>query len=135
MEELRAELSLVFERGQTKNKNKNRRGDGETALFAGEFKGKCNNCGKYSHKAQDCRDKKYNNNNRFNRNDRKPQGRENERKPFTGKCHYCIKDGHMAKNCFKKKRDEKQKNESANTARDKYDEEVRFFVLDRNPHA
>ena len=137
MEELRAELSLVYERVHAKHKNRNRRnGDEETALFAGGFKGKCNNCGKYGHKARDCRDRNNNNNNnnRNNRNDRKPQGRDNDKKAFSGKCHYCKKDGHMAKDCFKKKRDEKQKNESANTARDKDDEEVGFFVIDRNPH-
>ena len=137
IEQLRVELSLVFERMQSKNKYKNRRNDEETALFAGGFKGKCNNCGKYGHRARDCRDrdkKNNNNNNRNNRNDRKLQGRENDKKPFNGKCHYCKKEGHMAKDCFKKKRDEKQKNESANTARDKDDEEVGFFVIDRNPH-
>ena len=29
--------------------------EGEIGLFAGGFKGKCNNCGKQGHKAKDCR--------------------------------------------------------------------------------
>ena len=51
--------------------------DGETALFAGGFKGKCNNCGKIGHKAKDCRDKGGGKGN----DGKRPQGRR-----FAGKC-------------------------------------------------
>jgi hypothetical protein len=113
-----------------KNKNKRYNQNEETALFAGGFKGKCNNCGQYGHKSRDCRNKKKknNNNNRNHKNNKENGDKDNEKNPFLDKCHYCKKEGHMAKDCFKKKRDEKQKGESASAAQDKEDE-VGFIML------
>ena len=49
------ELNLKFERMNGKRTiDSNNNGKGETALFAGGFKGKCNKCGRYGHKAHDC---------------------------------------------------------------------------------
>jgi hypothetical protein len=47
LEEIRSALCLKYERmSAKKNKNKRYQQDEETALFAGGFKGKCNNCGR-----------------------------------------------------------------------------------------
>jgi len=84
LEELREELSLKFEM-------MNRRGrigqahasvGEEHALFAGGFKGKCNNCGRIGHKAHDCRNKNVN----------KEEGRtgSNDRDKSI-ECFYCKK--------------------------------------------
>ena len=119
-------LTLKFERLQGKKGTHYRSGDEETALFAGGFKGRCNNCGKHGHKARDCRTDKNNNKNNKRGNDKK----DGDKKPFPYKCHYCKKQGHMAKDCFKKKKDEEKKGETANTAQDKKDDEVGFVLLD-----
>ena len=109
--ELRTKLRNRFKKLNPSQSSKNDYNEGETALFAGGFKGKCNNCGKMGHKARDCRDKK----------DGKKAG--NKKKRFDGECHYCHKPGHMAKDCFKKKRDAEEKGEKANSARDKKDKD------------
>ena len=63
IEELRDALNLKFERLQGNKGKHYRSGDEETALFAGGFKGRCNNCGKHGQKARDCRTDKKNNKN------------------------------------------------------------------------
>jgi Zinc knuckle len=135
LEEIQSALCLKYERmSAKKNKSKRYQQDEETALFAGGFKGKWNNCGRYGHKSRDCQEKKKTkNNNRNHRNDRnmfdrKNRDKDNNRKPFPYKCHYCKKEGHMAKDCFKKKGDERQKEKSANTTQDKEDE-IGFVML------
>jgi len=62
VEEIKAELSLHFERINM-NTNGNKEGEvlEEHALFAGQFKGKCRNCGQISHKAFQCKKKQVNN--------------------------------------------------------------------------
>ncbi len=59
LEELCEELGLKFEMMNRKGRLGQGQGvQGEDfALFAGGFRGKCNNCGKISHKTRDCRDK------------------------------------------------------------------------------
>ena len=74
-------------------------------MFTGGFKGKCNKCGKWGHKAKDCHSNGNNNNG------------NNNGKRFTGKCNYCNKVGHKEAACWKKQRDEKA-GEKANTAID-----------------
>ena len=123
IEELREELNLKYLRLYG-SKEESLTGESETALFAGGFKGKCNECGKLGHKARDCKDKdgKKNNNNNSRRNGTR----------FNGNCNYCKKKGHMEKNCFKKKKDEKDKDkgsESANVAKEK-DEDLVLLALD-----
>jgi hypothetical protein len=56
IEDLRDELNLCFERLNTKDDSDNEEDEEEKALFGGgQFKGCCNNCGKYGHKSADCR--------------------------------------------------------------------------------
>ncbi len=50
-------------------------------FFAGGFKGKCNNCGKIGHKAQDCRNKN-------GRNEEEKKARTNEDDKNI-ECFYC----------------------------------------------
>ena len=88
-------------------------GKKEKALIARQFKGKCRECGKYGHKAADCRSKNKQNGNSNN------SGRNNGQKTrFNGKCNYCHKFGHKKADCFKRKKDEgeetKQTGETAN---------------------
>jgi hypothetical protein len=77
LEELREELSLKFEMMNRRGKLGIGQGGHfgeEHALFAGGFKGKCNNCGKIGHKAKDCRDK----NNNKNKKDGNQQNNTND---------------------------------------------------------
>jgi hypothetical protein len=61
LEEIQEDLSLEYEhfqRARQSNIDKEESG-GETALYAGgQFKGKCQGCGKYGHKVANCPDKK-----------------------------------------------------------------------------
>ncbi len=62
------------------------------AAFVHNFKGRCNKCGKYGHKASVCKDTV-------------------EKRKETSRivCHFCKKPGHVMSRCFKKKFDEKSK--------------------------
>ena len=92
VEEIRAELSLRFERLNTKNENEEIE---EHALFSGQFKGKCRNCGKIGHKSFQCKS-------RSNQN-----GGNNGGNTTGGNyCSYCHKTGHVKQNCFKLKNKE-----------------------------
>ena len=122
---LRDELNLKFERMNGKRTiDSNTNDEGETALFAGGFKGKCNKCGRYGHKAKDCRSNSNGNSSGNNNN--------NGSRKFNGECHYCGKKGHMKKDCFKKKCDdeERKRNEQANVGTDNDNEEMVFMAFD-----
>ena len=96
IKKIRSELSLRYER-ITKNAQKSDNGyKGETALFAGGFKGRCHNCGKYGHKSVDCRDK----------NNSGGGGGDTGGGGFQGKCYKCHKKGHKARDCMKGKNNE-----------------------------
>ena len=111
--QLREQLNLKFERLKGKRTIDSTNEEGETALFAGGFKGKCNKCGRYGHKARDCRSGNTNNNNNNNNNN------NSGTRKINGSCFYCGKKGHMKKDCFKKKRDdEAKKNDQANVGTD-----------------
>ena len=63
----------------------------EQALITAKFKGRCNKCGKFGHKAKDCR---------LNiENDNK---KNNPKKKFSGKCFHCGKLGHREADCWSK---------------------------------
>ena len=86
----------------------------ERALFAKQFKDQCNYCGKWGHKAADCREKKKN------------EGGGRSRTTLT--CNYCGKTGHKEKDCWKKKRDERA---SIATSED---QEVVLVSLEETPN-
>jgi hypothetical protein len=95
----------LYVRDETKT-NKN----GEQAFFSkSKFKGDCRKCGKYGHKAVDCRSK----GNTTEKRELTPEQR-NKRKNV--KCYNCQKMGHYASECNNQKNAPiKQKGEDANT--------------------
>ena len=117
IDDVRESLNLRFEKMKRSGKNEDDdsddedEGKNERALFAKQFKGKCRECGKYGHKAADCRSKgKTNNSNGSN------GGNNGNKQRFNGKCNYCHKFGHKKIDCFKRKKEEGENgnNESAN---------------------
>jgi len=101
IDKMRESLSLRYERMI----NRAERSDEETeeqALAAGQFKGRCSNCGKYGHKAKTCM-KKYNTN----------SVKTGASAMFKGKCNYCHETGHMKRDCGKWKA---KQGESLNTS-------------------
>jgi len=81
--------------------------ENEKAFFSTQFKGRCNNCGKYGHKASRCRQRM--------RDTQENNNQQNAKSNRT--CNYCGKYGHKESNCRNKKRDE----ESANVACEEYE--------------
>ena len=103
IEDVREELNLRFERLCDKEKKSKKHGNGnggETALFAGGFKGRCHNCGKYGHKASDCKDKS------SSGDEGNSNGNNTHGSGFTGRCYKCKEKGHKASECPKKKNNE-----------------------------
>ena len=119
---LRERLRAKYQRLKKRNSTED-----EKALLAHhqQFKGTCRNCGKYGHKARDCRDKEKNRNNQRNNANTDQRGPK-----INGKCNYCGKPGHMEKYCYKKKRDTKSNEETANIAQsDDKDQEEEFVMV------
>jgi gag-polypeptide of LTR copia-type/Zinc knuckle len=108
VEEIRADLSLCFER---LNMNSSKNGDAEEleehALFSGQFKGKCRNCGQLGHKLFQCK----------NRLNSSHNGSNNGNMTGGIFCTYCRKSGHVKQNCFKLKNKDGQynNNQSSNS--------------------
>jgi gag-polypeptide of LTR copia-type/Zinc knuckle len=124
VEEIKAELSLRFER-LNMNANGNKEGEvlEEHALFAGQFKGKCRNCGQMGHKAFQCKRKQVSN------------AGTNGNATGANYCVYCRKTGHVKKNCLKLKKKESQQasNEHSNCDRQMYDsQDVAFTATSEN---
>jgi Zinc knuckle len=102
--EIRSELSLRFERLNNHSNNKNGEASDEMALYSGQFKGKCRNCGKIGHKSFKCK-------NRRNQNG----GSNGGNASGSIYCTYCRKPGHMKRNCLKlKKKDSRLNNAKYN---------------------
>ena len=103
IEEIRGELSLCFERVNS-NSTKNLEGEvlEEHALFSGQFKRKCCNCGQVGHKLFPCKNRGMNN------------GGNNGNSNVGIVCSYCCKPGHGEKNYFNLKRKEIRNNHSSN---------------------
>ena len=109
IEDVRQKLSEKFEKMKIRKKFKNDSDDeDEQALYTTKFKGRCNKCGKFGHKAKDCRSNPDSNDN------------QEKKRRFNGKCHYCGKVGHKEIQCWLKHGKPKDK---ANTAKDGKDDE------------
>ncbi len=108
IKDLRTQCNLKYQR--ITNSSSTRGGGGnsyskdevETALFAGGFKGKCNQCGQWGHKKDKCP----NGSGTSNGNDKSNTSTE--------KCFYCNKTDHKSTDCFKKKADKGRQQNSAN---------------------
>ena len=100
-------LSLEYERVQKWKANNNDDNDEseeetEKAFAATQFKGQCNYCGKYGHKAAECHQKKRD-------QEQQPPGNNNNKR-FNGNCNYCGKFGHKELEYQKKKADQEEAN-------------------------
>ena len=93
----------VFARKRSKARKKGYGNGSETALFAGGFKGRCHNCGKYGHKSVDCNDKKDNSGGDSKKGTSNGNGSGSG---FKGKCFKCNEYGHKACDCPKGKNNE-----------------------------
>jgi Reverse transcriptase (RNA-dependent DNA polymerase) len=125
VEEIRAELSLRFERltNNLSNNDDNEEAE-EMALFGGQFKGKCRNCGKIGHKSFQCKGPaNYNGGNNGG--------------TTTGGiyCTYCRKSGHVKQNCLKLKRkntrgsnNHPSNNNNGNSDRENFDSQDMVFA-------
>ena len=128
LNELKNEIRSIFIQNKKKDKKE------ETALSAGQFKGKCRVCGKQGHKGENCWTLEKNKNKRP-KNYKKPDtvktddtvnaavtpDKRTDDKKFY--CNYCKKDNHNEDRCFKKLRDlsTKNDNDTANTSGEKCD--------------
>jgi hypothetical protein len=93
------------------------------ALYVGgQFKGRCNKCGKCGHKGVACHSKAGDDKAKMAS---KPTGFTSRK--FSGECHYCKKTGHKRSECFKKKKDQ---GEDANIAKGNDKAEVILMILD-----
>jgi hypothetical protein len=128
VEEIRVELSLRFERSNTKSlKNEEREELGEHTLFSSQFKGKCRNCGRIGYKLFQSKNRSSHNGG----NDGKSNGGNH--------CFHCRKPEHVMRNRFKLKMKEtlyghnqagNNNNDNGNGNRDrkKYDSQGVIFA-------
>jgi hypothetical protein len=92
-------LSLRFERLNNHSDVDNGEASDELAIYSGQFKGKCKNCGKIGHILFQCK-------HRGNQN-----GGNNGRNTIGSiYCTYCCKPGHVKQNCLKLKKKDPQLN-------------------------
>jgi hypothetical protein len=121
IDEVRDDFNLRYQRLYGTKKTLTTQDESETALYAGGFRGKCNECGKMGHKACDCCEKQEKSLNRNN---------QQSKKTINGVCNYCRKKGHTKKDCWKKKREENSKgSENASVAKEK-DDDVVLIAMD-----
>ena len=78
--------------------------NGDKALYAGYYKGRCNRCGGWGHKASQCPTKK---------GHAQPSGVGSNRE--FRRCHYCKEKGHIVKNCptLKAKKEQESEEDTA----------------------
>ena len=102
--------------------------DEEKALFAKTFKGRCNKCGKFGHKAAECRSGGNKDGKRIGK------GRQGGGK-FQGKCYHCGKIGHREADCWVKHGKPKTPEDQANKATEENtNEEVALSSLDEDDY-
>ena len=128
-ERMRARFSRLNKNGKEDKTANNE--NCENVLFTKSFKGKCNKCGEFGHKAADCgtTNNKRSNGGRFNNRGRsqgKGRGSYNSNnnnsnnnntsklhKVFTPvTCNYCNTYGHMEKHCNKKLKNQNNNNQN-----------------------
>ena len=109
IEDVHQKLSEKFEKIKIRKKFKDD-SDEEygQALYTTKFKGCCNKCGKFGHKAKDCRLNPESNDN------------QDKKRKFTGKCHHCGKVGYKEVYYWLKHGKPKDK---ANTAKDRQEDD------------
>ena len=122
IEDIRQKLSEKYEKMRLRRKFKEDSDDeDERALFVAKFKGRCNKCGKFGHKAKDCRSNVDN------------DKEKNQKKKFTGKCFHCGKSGHKEADCWAK---HGKPGERANTAEEENeiesDEETVLITIEED---
>jgi len=102
VDKIRTELNLKFQRMSPKHKQgrDNESENEETALVG--FKGECRKCGKYGHKAVNCRQKDNNKDNNSKSSNSNSNNKNEKGKGFSGKCNYCGIRGHKEEKCWKK---------------------------------
>jgi hypothetical protein len=84
IDEIRDNLNLRFERlNEKQNEESEHDNYQEVALFSGQFKGKCRNCGAIGHKAKDCKSK-------TNQNGSHNSGNHNNFQKYTSNSAYCT---------------------------------------------
>ena len=101
--------------------------DEERALFAKTFKGRCRKCGKFEHKAVDCRSYggfKHNNNNNNNNNNNKGRINNNCGR-FQGKFHQMEQEEEVALVGFSLKADNEPQNNEDNQGPNQVQDEPR----------
>ncbi len=121
IEEMTEKLALRYER--TFRRREHHKKEDVALVASQQFKGKCNHCGKYGHKAVNCRERNRVPKEKETAKDGKPPAR------FTGECFYCHKKGHRAADCFKKKADV-AKGIAAMAVDSSDDEEVALMALE-----
>ena len=99
LEQVCSTLILKFERLNVSNEDDIYDEEIEKALVTSQFKGRCNNCGKYGHKKQDCRG---------NGNNDKSKENTGKKGRFNLTCNYCNKFGHKQSDCYNKHRNEQE---------------------------
>ena len=122
IEDVRQKLSEKYEKMRLRKKFKEESDDDdERAMFAAKFKGRCNKCGKFGHKAKDCR------------SNVDSDKEKNLKKKFTGKCFHCGKVGHKEISCWIK---HGKPGERVNTAEEEKevesDEETVLISMEEN---
>jgi hypothetical protein len=118
---LQEDLQLKFER------MKIRKGDkGEQALFAKQFKGKCQLCGRVGHKRADCWESEANKSKKVNGN---KSGERKMRNPNI-ECFNCHEKGHISVYCPKKnKKEQGMLAKDKESEPDKSDTEYSFTAM------
>jgi len=101
VEFIKKKLKTKYDKMNLNEEKEEEKEETNKSLITGRFKGRCFNCGKYGHKASDCR---------LKGNDRDTN--DKRRKSFNGKCSYCGIYGHHVDNCWKKKNNTDKKGET-----------------------
>jgi hypothetical protein len=111
IDEIRDDLNLKFERfNEKQNEESENDNNQEVAIFGGQFKGKCRNCGAIGHNTKDCKLK-------TNQNGGQKSGNYNNFQKNTNNgtfCTYCCQPGHIKSNCFKLKNKSNRDNGTSN---------------------